>query len=76
METIAGGTASFNLSGNLSNISLQAIKGNDGYYTTGNPGGISSNDPIDTNRGKGAYAADCNVIPGNAGGVYLEYISG
>ena len=70
----AGGTASFNLSGKLSNKTLQAIQGNSGYYTTGNPGAIVSNDPIDINRGKGAYAADCNVIAGNPGGIYIKYV--
>lgn len=70
-----GGTASFNLSGKLSNKTLQAIQGNPGYYTTGNPGATASNDPIDVNRGKGAHAADCNVIAGNPGGIYIKYVS-
>lgn len=71
-----GGTASFSLSGKLSNRTLQAITGNDGYYTTGNTStGIASNDPISTSRGQGGRAGDCNVFAGNPGGVYIKYVS-
>ena len=73
----AGGLASFSLSGSLSDVNLKAIQGNNGWYTTGNTStGVASNDPISTSRGQGGRAADCNVIAGNPGGVYIEYISG
>lgn len=71
-----GSNNSFSLSGNLSNISLSAIAGNNGVYDLNQAQGAYSNDPISNTRGRGATSSACSVQIGNAGGVYIEYISG
>ena len=70
-----GSSNSFNLSGNLSNVSLSAIAGNNGAYDLNQAQGAYSNDPISNTRGRGATSSACTVQIGNAGGVYIKYVS-
>lgn len=70
-----GGSASFNLSGVLTNKTLQAVTGNAGSYSTDWARGGSSNDAVDTERGRGAHSSACTAVYGQPGGVQIKYLS-